>query len=123
MTMKVFGEFEAAVRAFTTAEILIQRTRPTHPINAWFPGRRAALQRLAFGGAKMPGMARSGLQAVSRGRQDPLTDAETVRLARALLRLLGIEHVSYPDDTTSVVVQIWGTSTPLPEEISAHSAA
>ena len=64
-------------------------------------------------------MAKSGLQAVSRARLDPLTDAETVRLGRRLVRLLGIEHVSYPDGTTSVVVQLWGASEPLPKEAAA----
>ena len=75
--------------------------------------------RSAIGGAKMPDMTKSGLQAVSRARQDPLTDAETVRLGRRLARLVGVEHVSYPDGTTSVVVQIWGAREPLPEEAAA----
>ena len=75
--------------------------------------------RSAFGGAKMLAMARSGLQAVAHARQAPLTEAETVRLGRRLVRLLGVEHVSYPDGTTSVVVQIWGAREPLPEEAAA----
>jgi hypothetical protein len=39
-----------------------------------------------------------------------------VRLGRRLVSLLGVEHVSYPDDATSVVVQIWGAQEPLSEE-------
>jgi hypothetical protein len=64
----------------------------------------------------MPDMAKSGLQAVSRGRHEPLTDAETVGLGRRLVSLLGVKHVSYPDDATPVVVQIWDAQEPLSEE-------
>jgi hypothetical protein len=56
---------------------------------------------------------------VSRGRQKPLTDAETVRLGRRLVSRLGVEHVSYPDGEPFVVVQIWGTTDALPEQASA----
>jgi hypothetical protein len=67
----------------------------------------------------MADVAKSGLRAVSRGRRDPLTDAETVHLGRRLVRLLGIEHVTYPDDATRVVVQIWDALEPLSEEAAA----
>jgi hypothetical protein len=67
----------------------------------------------------MPGVAKSGLKVVSRGRRDPLTDAETVRLGRRLVRLLGVEHVSYPDDATPVVVQTWDAREPLSQEAAA----
>jgi hypothetical protein len=53
---------------------------------------------------------------VSRGRRHPLTDAETVHLGRRLALLLGVEHVSFSDDTTCVAVQIWGVSEPLSHE-------
>ena len=61
-------------------------------------------------------MARSWLRVVSRGRQEPLTDAETVRLGRRLVALLGVEHVSYPDGHPTTVVEIWGAREPLRQE-------
>jgi hypothetical protein len=64
----------------------------------------------------MPGVAKSGLQAVSRVRHDPITDAESVRLGRRLVKLLGVEHVSYPEGTSPVVVLMWGAREPLPDE-------
>jgi hypothetical protein len=67
----------------------------------------------------MPHVAKSGLKAVSRARHDPLTDAETVRLGRRLVGLLGVEHVSYPDDATCVEVVIWDAQGPLSNEAAA----
>ena len=64
-------------------------------------------------------MARSGLKVVSRSRQEPLTDAETVRLGRHLVRLLGVEHLSYPDGQRTAVVQIWGFRDSLPQDAVA----
>lgn len=52
-------------------------------------------------------MPRSGLHIVSANRHERLTNAETVRLGRRLHELLGVDHVSYPDDAPTVVVDIW----------------
>ena len=40
----------------------------------------------------------------SLSRSERLTDAETVRIGRLLLHFLPTNHVSYPDDTPTVVV-------------------
>lgn len=61
-------------------------------------------------------MAKVGLKVVSRGRREPLTNAETVRLGRRLASLLDVKHVSYPDGAPTVVVEIWGAREPLPHE-------
>jgi hypothetical protein len=42
-----------------------------------------------------------------------LTNDETVRLGRRLVGLLGISHVSYPDDTSHVEVEMWEATAPL----------
>jgi hypothetical protein len=55
---------------------------------------------------------KSGLQAVSRERHDPITDAESVRLGHRLVRLLGVEHVSCPERASPVVVEIWVHASP-----------
>lgn len=56
---------------------------------------------------------------VSRGRQEPLTDEETVSLGRRLVSRLGVQHVSYPHGEPFVVVHIWGTTDALPEHAAA----
>lgn len=61
-------------------------------------------------------MAKSGLRVVSRDRQDQLTNDGTVLLGRRICGLLGVEHLSYPDGTPTVVVEIWGFSASLPRE-------
>ena len=61
-------------------------------------------------------MSKSGLQIMSHSRQEPLTNAETVRLGRRLIKLLGSHHISYPNETPTVVVQVWNYHGSLPPE-------
>lgn len=64
-------------------------------------------------------MVKSGLQIISHSRHEPLTSAETVRLGRRLIKLLGSHHISYPTQTPTVVVQVWGFDGSLPPEAAS----
>ena len=61
-------------------------------------------------------MPKSGLQITSHSRREPLTNAETVRLGRRLYKLLGEHPISYPNETPTVVVQVWNFHGSLPPE-------
>ncbi|HEY8112532.1 MAG TPA: hypothetical protein VII16_06650 [Actinomycetes bacterium] len=63
------------------------------------------------------------LTLVSRGRSQPLTDAETVWLGRILTRTLAVHQVSYPWDTPTVIVQLHDFAGPLPEGVVEKVAA
>ena len=43
---------------------------------------------------------------ISRTRVDPLSDAETFRLGRALVAVSGRSHVSFPDGTPTTVAVV-----------------
>jgi hypothetical protein len=51
-----------------------------------------------------------------------LTNAETVRLGRVLMRHLPTSHVSYPDDSPTVTVQVHGFSGDLSDEVAGKVA-
>lgn len=62
---------------------------------------------------------RSGVSLVSRARTEPLTNAETVRLGRRLVESGISQHVSYPDDTPTVVVEVWDFEGSLPTDLAS----
>ncbi len=62
-------------------------------------------------------MTRTGLSLVSRTRTEPLTDAETVRLGRRFHESGTSSHVSFPDDTPTVVVTVWDFTGLLPVDL------
>ena len=63
-----------------------------------------------------------GLRLVSRARVDPLTNAETVRIGRVLTRTLPTSHISYPNDSPTVTVQVHGFSGDLSDEVAGKVA-
>ena len=61
---------------------------------------------------------RSGVSLVSQARTEPLTNAETVRLGRRFVESGISRHVSYPDDTPTVVVEVWDFEGSLPADLA-----
>lgn len=57
----------------------------------------------------------ANLRVTSHGRNESLTDSETVRLGRALARSSSTAHVSYPDGCSTVQLVVHDFTDDLPE--------